>query len=291
MRNGPWDQTEIQFLKDNYKKLTYLEIAEKLDRSKTAVDLKINRIGLKKSKYKYDQNYFEIIDTQEKAYWLGFIYADGCIQENANTNSCELAIKLQGSDYKHLKKFNKSINGNVNVEVFDSICNLNQKTYSSSSIRIYSAKMVHDLKEHGLCNNKSFVLQFPEINNELLPHFIRGFFDGDGCICDDISRKLVKCDFTCASIEFINSLRTLLYANGISSYIYQETDRIYRLYIRGLLNCDKFLQFIYRDANIFLDRKNQKMIDSYEKYGIAQRLLLWSERASKKIKRERNLES
>ena len=90
-----WTEEEISFLKDNYKSMTYRQLSEHLDRSKLAIDLKINRLGLKKGKYTYDHDYFECIDTSDKAYWLGFIYADGGIFVNERLNSCELSIKLQ----------------------------------------------------------------------------------------------------------------------------------------------------------------------------------------------------
>lgn len=98
-----WSEEEIRFLKNNYKEMTYQELADKLHRTKSAVDLKINRLGLKKSKYTYNSNYFNVIDTPEKAYWLGFIAADGCVSINSKTNSGELTIKLQISDNDHLK--------------------------------------------------------------------------------------------------------------------------------------------------------------------------------------------
>ena len=53
-----WNDKEIQFVKENYKKMTNKEMAEKLGRTKVAVDIKINKLGLKKSKYSYDNEYF-----------------------------------------------------------------------------------------------------------------------------------------------------------------------------------------------------------------------------------------
>ena len=75
MRNTTWLDYEINFIKENYKTMTNQQMANYLDRSKTAVDLKINRLELKKSKYTYNHSYFKNIDTEIKAYWLGFIFA------------------------------------------------------------------------------------------------------------------------------------------------------------------------------------------------------------------------
>ena len=103
-----WNENEIKFIMENYKTMTYKEMAKKINRTENAVKLKVSKLGLKKSKYIYDVDYFKKIDTIEKAYWLGFIYADGYV--SVGKQNYEFGIELQGSDYKHLKKFNKAIN-------------------------------------------------------------------------------------------------------------------------------------------------------------------------------------
>ena len=99
-----WNKEEIKFLKDNYKDMSYKEIAIKLNRTENAIKVKTNKLGLIKSKYIYNKDYFKVIDSEEKAYWLGFIYADGYVC--ANDTGSELGIELQVGDIEHLKKFN-----------------------------------------------------------------------------------------------------------------------------------------------------------------------------------------
>lgn len=275
-----WEEYEVEYIKNNYSIKTNKEMSEYLGRTKTAIDLKINKLGLKKSKYNYNHKYFENIDTEEKAYWLGFIYADGYISRNEEKYMNEFGIELQKSDYKHLKKFNKSINGNINVS-FRSRENIFEgynKTYETCFIRIYSKEFVNNLIKNGVVENKSLKVTFPKhINNSLIRHFIRGFFDGDGCICESKRKNnisTIKCDFTCGSIEFVNSLREVLYKEGISSYIIKEENKPYRLVIGGLKNCDIFLHYIYDDSNIYLDRKYEKKNQLYKDLNIEQRLPL-----------------
>lgn len=110
-----WTDQQIQYLIENYKDKTNKELAEILHKTKVAVDMKANNLGLKNTKYSYDQNFFSVIDTEEKAYWCGFIMADGCVTIQEDINSCELTIQLQKSDVGHLKKFNKSIGGNAEI--------------------------------------------------------------------------------------------------------------------------------------------------------------------------------
>ena len=278
MSNGKWKEEELFYLKENYQTKTYAEIAEYLGRSKSAVDLKINRLGLKKSKYIYNHGFFKKIETEQQAYWLGFIFADGCVTHNKETNSCELCIKIQAKDAGHLRKFNKSLNGNIDVRIEDRLCNLNNKMHSSAIIRLYSKELVFDLINLGVIPNKSIVKQFPNIKEELLQHFIRGYFDGNGCIA--VANKkygYLRADFTCGSIKFLEVLREKLYSVGIFSHIHQEKENTYRLCVYGQENCDNFFKYIYHNQNICLDRKLSKQIKLYKEFNCEQRLLRSSE--------------
>lgn len=271
-----WNDKEIEFIKENYKNMTNKEMAEKLGRTKTAVDIKINKLGLKKSKYFYDADYFKEINSIDKAYWLGFIYADGYISISQVGYGKEFAIELQGKDYKHLKKFNKSINGNIEIKRFKTKCNLNQKIYDSCSIRLYSKEFVYNLMKQGITTNKSYNIKFPILEDKYMSHFIRGYFDGDGCICESKRKRhinTIKCDFTCGCEKFILQLRKYLFTVGINSYIIKEDNKPYRLVVGGLNNCNNFLNYIYKDATIYLDRKYKKKEELYKTLNINERIL------------------
>lgn len=275
-----WTNEEINFLKENYKTMTYKQLSEKLDRTKAAIDLKINRLGLKKDKYTYNHDYFENIDSPQKAYWLGFIYADGGVSINQKTNSCELSIKLQASDYGHLRKFNQALDGNVDVSFDTRKCNLNDKMYDSCQIRFYSSKLVNDLGRYGVIPNKTLAIRFPNIDKRLYADFIRGFFDGDGCVYENKKKNgqsSIAANFTCGSIEFLEDLRSILYENGICSYIVTWKDKAPKLIIGGMKNTHHFLYYIYNNKSEYLDRKYKKTIYLYEHLDIEQRLLRHSE--------------
>ena len=273
----PWSKDDLQYLTDHYMDQTNREIACALGRTKVAVGLKINKLGLHKSPYHYNATYFHDIDTQDKAYWLGFFYADGCvtIMQKQHERSYEACIKLQGKDGGHLRKFNACLDGNVPVQystrksVFDgSVCDC-------ASIRLYSKQIVNDLISHGCAPRKSFDIKFPNLPPELMRHFIRGFFDGDGCFCRDSKpRNTCAINFCSASEAFLDGLRATIYQRGVSSYIVNEANRsTSRLYVRGMENCDRMLTYMYDGANCFLDRKYWKAIRFYEENQIAQRLL------------------
>lgn len=290
--NSPWNDGELLFLKQNYQTMTHDEIAKRIGRTKTAVDIKLSKLGLKKSKYHYNCNFFNIINSEEKAYWLGFIFADGYVHFNTDVRNYELGIELQASDYLHLKKFNKSLNGNVDVKFRErDIYWENQgytRSYKTCLIRFYSRTLIEPLLKYNIANGKSDTLDFPDIPLEYYSPFIRGFFDGDGCICkDSIHKRMVHLDFTSVSYNILEKIRTILYNNGIYSYIYQEKAydnyskkcgkngmrNTYRLCIKGVTNTYNMIRYLYDDATIFLDRKYYYANELVDKYNLNERSL------------------
>ena len=275
MKSGVWSQEELDFIKENYKHMSYKEMAKQLDRTKTAVDLKVNRLGLKKSKYVYNEKFFENIDTEEKAYWLGFIYADGYVcagKYNGSISSYEVSIELSSVDKNHLIKFVNSINGNIGITEFTKYAGTPPAYHNMCSVRIYSKKMFDDLNNIGVVQNKTFVIKFPMFLDENLKrHFIRGYFDGDGSVFENKQRKCVRCNFTTASKEFAEHITKCLIANGMRCYI-TRYHTIYQCNISGMYNVGMFRNFLYKDSNIFLDRKFNKFVELYDKYNINNRL-------------------
>ena len=272
-----WSDDEIKYLIEHYKTNTYKELSQYLNRSKSAIDLKINRLGLKKSKYNYDQSYFQNIDSEEKAYWLGFIMADGSVSKNEDTNSCELVIKLQISEEEHLKKFNKSLMGNIPVTIHERNSSFNNQPYKYCQIRLYSERIFHDLSKYGVIPAKSLIKQFPDnIPDNFQKHYIRGYFDGNGTIViSGKKNQYISCSFCSGSDLFLSGLKDTLMIHGIKSgVIYKEKDKnSFVLKISGMSNVDNFFRFIYSDSSIYLNRKYNKYTDLYRKTDMERRLL------------------
>lgn len=271
VKNSAWTQDEIDFVIENYQSMSVAQIAQYLNRTPNAVKLKAQRNGCKKYPYNCNYDFFKEIDTEEKAYWLGFIYADGYVSINKNTNSGCIGIELQGSDVEHLRKFNKSLNGNYPITFRDRECAIstNDKTHRLCWIRIYSINMANDLIDHGVISDKTYTMQLPQLCDDLMPHFIRGFFDGDGSIFNhknkDKDSDVRSCCYS-VSFLFLEQLRSYLYKQGINSYLYisKKSDGkykdLYRLEIAGNEYTNKFLQYIYDNSNIYLDRKYDKYL-------------------------------
>lgn len=145
-----------------------------LHRSTIQRILKRNRIKLRQKRdiaFDYNNSFFSKYN-ESSCYWAGFIAADGSIRKGRNT----LQIKLSSKDKNHLEKFLNNIESNYNVK--DSI------KYNYSYVNINGKWFVEDLKnKFNIIPQKSSILKFPTyIPVELISHFIRGYFDGDGSL-------------------------------------------------------------------------------------------------------------
>lgn len=204
-------------------------------------------------KWFLNEHYFKTIDTYNKAYFLGLIYADGCIYDKdklveigLNIKDIDILIKYKNElDYKKPFKYNKD------NSVYVSIC---------------SHKMYNDLVNLGCTSNKSLTIEFPSnnvlINNNYINHFIRGYFDGDGCL--SISKNKQACLSILGSNNFLITLKNYLKSNyNIKCSIYKyDTSKIYKLCISNKEDIIKFSNLIYSDCNdIFLIRKKNKFIE------------------------------
>lgn len=213
-------------------------------------------------KYTFNYNYFNSIDSEYKAYWLGFLYADGSLSEERNT----LSISLAESDRQHLYKFAKSID-------LDRPINKTSDTpRTPNSQLIYKIEVTHnnikeDLIKLGCMGNKTFKLKFPnttQVPEHLIRHFIRGYFDGDGSIWFHYSKKFPNMRPTFSFgivgteniINHINKILIELNIHGLVSIRHPERNNNIRQLTGGGNYCtEKFLDYIYKDTNIYLDRK------------------------------------
>lgn len=228
---------------------------------KTIYDI-INRNGREKiianKKYNVNENYFKHIDTEDKAYWLGFLYADGYVRIIKN-RSGELKLKLKKSDRNHIELFKKCIETTVNITEHISKVTVNEKTYYSEIVQIIicNTKIVKNLFEHGCFNNKTFKITLPKLDDNLMVHFIRGYFDGDGCIS---KRNNNNNNYTISFLGneiFINQLRNYLIENCLNNeriYI-NNHGSIKKLNISYIENCRKIKNYLYGNSTIYLKRK------------------------------------
>ena len=212
----------------------------------------------KSRKYTYNKDFFKVIDTEEKAYWLGFIYADGYIVNGIKgKNKDSLGITLSNEDKEHIEKFKKSIDSNHPIRIY-------KTKYGSNSARIIiqDEELVADLIELGVLRNKSLILKFPTtdmVDKSLIYHFIRGYFDGDGSFKKK-GQKLNGYDFSVlGTIEFLTELRTYLGVdNEIRKCNKNNDSNNYHLTFGGNQKVKQVANMLYGNANIYLDRKYKR---------------------------------
>lgn len=209
-------------------------------------------------KYSFDVNYFKNIDTEEKAYWLGFLYADGSV--NTTDKTCKkpnrLTINISSKDRIILERFIKSINGNQEIKDYIP----SEKTYSDhqmSVVQINSWEFCSHLINHGCIPNKVFSLKMPQLSNDMLPHFIRGLFDGDGCFESGKHFMITKTDSFLNEVNNIIAL-ALNINHGYIHYYKNKDPRVCDLKFFKQDSVKKIYHWIYDNATIFLERKKEK---------------------------------
>jgi hypothetical protein len=257
-----WEEWEDDIIKKYYPTNGYERVLEFLpNRNKQGICGRASKIGVRY--LSYNKYYFDEIDNKEKAYWLGFIYADG------NVNSgLRLSITLSSVDKNHLVKFKNAIESNINLRDYQ------KNNYNYSTLEIKNSHLHNSLINKGVVYRKTYCAEFPTKNivpEYLLSHFIRGFFDGDGCIYfksdyrlrPDRKNKIYKTFKKEISIcgykyEFIKELQNILVNYGFNFKCQERKDStLYTLRLQDSQSIIKFLNFLYKDSDNSnrLDRK------------------------------------
>lgn len=211
-------------------------------------DLNLKEINRYRShiNLKLNKNIFEKIDTPEKAYWLGFLLADGYIDKQYQ----HLEIGLQKRDFKHLEKFNNFINSSIPIKL--------KGGNNSCKIIITSVNICNDLKKHGVENNKSLTCRLNKNilkNKKLKYHYLRGFLDGDGCIYLNKNKKITT-SFV-GNNEIIKDIKENIPEFHNMKIQHKKHSNAYSIAISHKKSIS-FLSKIYKNSTICLYRKYNK---------------------------------
>jgi hypothetical protein len=204
-------------------------------------------------KHKINEDYFDIIDTPEKAYVVGFLFADG-----GNLGS-GVYMTLQTQDRGILEQIRSCLQSETPLRELQNgkYCRLD----------IIGVQMAKRLGELGIEPRKTFKIRFPSwLSPELHSHFIRGYFDGDGCLTVSSTRN--KAAFSIVSNgPFCEDLQSLFKNIGINSQVMglkcgydgQPTEAK-RLMVCGNKQVLKLMDWLYTNSTIHLERKHQKYL-------------------------------
>ncbi len=249
----------------------------RFNRKQFAADYSINynlviKLGVKYNldlpKYKINSYFFESIDNEVKAYWLGFLYADGCMTKTGGIN-----LLLSTDDRNHLQKY--KIDLGIENPIEDTISKIkNSKTgyQHASKVRVTDKKLYSDLVKLGCTRLKTLTLRFPSPNQVpevLIRHFIRGYFDGDGSVWEALisggKYKSLQCGIT-STYDIVMNIKKVLLAVGISKvetvpHPHSGASGIYILRIRRNNDVIKFYNYIYQNSTVYMDRKKNKFLE------------------------------
>lgn len=233
----------------NGKTLKYL--AEKYKVSQWTLLSNFKKIGIRKhNKRTQDINVFKTY-TPESCYWGGFLAADGWVSKYS------IGLELANIDYNHIVLLRSFLKSNADI---------NKKEYSS--IHIYCKSLVNILKENfNIISNKSLTYRPPNIPDELLNHFIRGYIDGDGSIGWHKYNKKIRLQIGSGSFYIIKWIDEIFKSKKLSknpqiiTNIHNRKNPLYSVEYMGHQVID-ILNWIYNNSNskIRLKRKYESYI-------------------------------
>lgn len=218
-------------------------------------------------KYKRNSEYFDNINTPNKAYILGLIYADGNNYIWGNKHC--FSLSLQEEDKSILERIRDELEYEGELQ-FVEISKKNPNHKNAYKLVITDEHMCNQLKKIGVVERKSLILTFPTfLRPDLIRHFVRGYFDGDGCI-SRINKSKKWHTITAGTYEFCSSLSNILKSIFIKNNVRQPKQSIgkntYTISTAANLSTYKFLSWLYQDCDMKLERKYQRYLQMCKEY-------------------------
>jgi hypothetical protein len=272
-KNQHLSKEEILNLIEDYKsgiKMRFL--VQKYQKAKSSIKRWLTIFNVTRQtdhrRHTINDNYFDIIDTENKAYLLGLFYADGC----NHSSEARFSISLQEKDKYIIEWIKKELNSSHPIFKKTKLTPVSKESRDYYGISFASKRMCARLTELGCFPQKSLKLKFPtedQVPNYLIHHFIRGYFDGDGSVCyryQDGKHFKASCSFV-GTMEFITKLKEillnkadvkLLIAHRVGFYEEKYKNRnsnSFNTAISGSFQCEKMFNYLYKDAHIFFSRK------------------------------------
>jgi mobile intron protein len=224
----------------------------------------------------YNEFIFDVIDTEEKAYWLGFIFADGYIYSSPLKESDRIDYNFElcssGDDIEHMEKFAKFISYNKELKITKS----DKNGHTRCRICLSSKHLWNTLNNLGCTPNKSLTLKFPDKKifkkQKFILDFIRGYIDGDGWITYINKEHTKMCFGLLGTKEFISEVQSIFNTNYAIFQNHKENEITMKLVITGNKGLN-ILHQLYSNSNIYLMRKYEKYLEYCRLFEESNRLL------------------
>lgn len=264
-----WTEEELDLLRKLYPDFLEVEIAKHIAKSPAAIKGKAARLHLTRSNsfissarkkarelntkvsirtYEFNDSFFNSIDTEVKAYILGFIWADGFVIKNGQG----FGIGLSGKDMEHLVKIRDAMGTNYPVREY------RDEKYIKCRLDIRSVTATSDLVKTGICCTKTYSQNTPMgIPSNMMRHFIRGFFDGDGSVKG--KTKMNSQMSFAATQSMCNFLKEHLLSGSITKKV--NSDICFSYDLSGAKQLQRVFSYLYDGATIYLERKYNRFIN------------------------------
>lgn len=258
-------ENEIQYIIDNYNNKSSTLIAKELNITESAVSGVWFRNNLRgkdsRSYYLLNERYFETIDSQDKAYFLGFIAADGCIHKHTNNRQDVLRFQIRHEDVKILEILKQQLNTNKPISYIGEYV----------SLEISSNLLVNDIKDKGLGYRKTYGNTIANIDSKYMPAFIRGYFDGDGSISynNSLSLSIVGYESNMRKImEYLESQNILSsFTVDKRQYNKNEYDDVFgSITITNNNMAYSLIKLMYKDSSEFYMNRKKEIADMFIKH-------------------------
>lgn len=256
------------------RKTTLEELAKKYSvcigtiLNKLKKDGKLSRLAIKKKNQK--DIFFDIIDSEEKAYILGLYVGDGCVLRCDN-NSYTFNISLQKNDEEILEKIISIISPYTKLTYINK--HINHYGYFSKDmcrLRISSKQIVETLEKHNLGFNKTYKQKSVAnyVPKNLMQHFIRGYFDADGCISYSKGKRVINgklyeysnCIWNIISKDrsILEEIKNVLIFFGLHPNIYADSKGCFLVSLTRKKEFQKLYDLLYENSTLYLNRKKEK---------------------------------
>ena len=260
----PWKLTEGQRLDvlhryDNGE--TIRSISKDLNVSNSPIRylLKKNNVQIRGAsesvvKKNLDRTFFHNIDSEEKAYWVGFLMADAGIQKGC------VKLDLSIVDKNHLLCFVNDVGSAYKVT--ERLCSRGHRQITTT---LYSPEIVGDLSVLGVGERKSFTATPPTIDASLVRHMVRGLFDGDGWIWKSKTKPTVQVGL-CGSLGTCGFVSEWIFSSFGYKASVAKSGSIYRTVVSARWAAEELLSCLYVESSRSLERKHNKAMEvlSYE---------------------------
>jgi hypothetical protein len=217
----------------------------------------------------FDESYFSK-DTESSFYWAGFLAADGCLQHvnmksgkrknGTQSYSDSYIVRISQNDKEHLELFKKHIGADQRKLTERKYLNRKENTVKINyNLSLRSEIMYQDLHRFGIVEKKSYNLTMPDwlCNHNLVHHYIRGYFDGDGSIFFSGTKPTID---IVGTFDFLKSVRSVLLRDiEFESNVRIVRNHTARLVWGGSKITSKIASWMYRDCTICLPRKYEKV--------------------------------